>query len=257
MEQVILALIFGVVVGLALGLVGGGGSILTVPILIYVLGERVHVATGTSLAIVGINALIGAWDHARAGRVRLSVALVVGGSGIVGSLVGTWLNHLVSGTIILTGFAVLMLLAAGSMVWLRLDKKKEVTQQSRWLLRVILTGLLVGVLTGFFGVGGGFLIVPALVLVLGLPMRLAVGTSLVVIAINALTALIGHLQYGDIDLVVTLLFVLGGAVGSILGSRLSGKLNEQRLRIGFAGLIVLVAGYILVRTLVLGHTGTI
>jgi uncharacterized membrane protein YfcA len=252
MEQVILALAFGVLVGLSLGLVGGGGSILTVPILVYGLGESVHLATGTALAIVGANALIGAWAHRRAGRVRLPVALIFGGMGILGALAGTWLNHLAPEQAVLVGFALLMLAAAMAMARLRLGAPGRTPRRSRLSWRVALAGLAVGVLTGFFGVGGGFLIVPALVLVLGLPMREAVGTSLVVIAINAAAALLGHLRFGGIDLGVATLFIAGGALGSILGSRFSGRIDEVRLRQGFAGLVALVALYILARTL-LGH----
>jgi len=144
-------------VGLALGLVGGGGSILTVPILIYALGENVHLATGTSLAIVGANALVAAWDHARAGRVRLSVALVFGGAGILGALGGAWLNHLAPARLLLLGFAVLMLAAAVAMLRGRLsDQPTSEAQQEPFSPRVLLAGLAVGILTGFFGVGGGF-----------------------------------------------------------------------------------------------------
>ncbi len=256
MEQVIIPLIFGFLVGLALGLVGGGGSILTVPILVYIMGESVHLATGTALAIVGANALIGAWDHGRAGRVHLPIALLFGGVGIVGAFVGTWFNHLVSGRIILLGFAVLMLIAAVALMLVPLNGRQMVLRQQAWSWSVLGTGVLVGVLTGFFGVGGGFLIIPALVLVLGLSMRLAVGTSLVIIAINAAAALIGHIRFGGIDLPVTLLFVLGGAFGSILGSRVSTRLDEQRLRIGFAILIVLIALTVIVRTC-FGNVATI
>ena len=251
MEQILLPLAFGVLVGLSLGLVGGGGSILTVPILVYVLGESVHLATGTALAIVGANALIGAWEHRRAGRVLLPVALTFGGVGILGALAGSWLNHLAPERAVLEGFALLMLAAATAMARVHLGEGRT-AQRLELSWRVVLAGLTVGVLTGFFGVGGGFLIVLALVLVLGLPMRDAVGTSLVVIAINAAAALIGHLRFGGIDLAVTVLFIIGGAVGSILGSRLSWRIDEQRLRQGFAGLGVLVAFYILART-VLGQ----
>jgi len=250
-EQIALALAGGVLVGLLLGLVGGGGSILTVPILVYALGESAHLATGTALAIVGANALIGAWEHGKASRVRLPVGLIFGGIGIVGALAGSWLNHLAPERAVLVGFALLMLAAATAMARVRLRGRQPAPEvHITW--RVTLAGLGVGVLTGFFGVGGGFLIVPALVLVLGLPMRDAVGTSLVVIAINAAAALAGHLRYGGIDLEVTVLFIIGGAVGSVLGSRLSGRLDEERLRQSFAGLVVLVALYILART-VLGH----
>jgi len=250
-EQILLALAFGALVGLSLGLVGGGGSILTVPILVYVLGESAHLATGTALAIVGANALIGAWDHRRAGRVRLPVAFIFGGIGTVGALAGSLLNHLAPERAVLIGFALLMLATAAAMAWLRLGDRRAAERLGlSW--RMVLAGLAVGVLTGFFGVGGGFLIVPALVLVLGLPMRDAVGTSLVVIAINAAAALVGHLRFGGIDLEVTGLFIISGAAGAILGSRISGCIDEQRLRQGFAGVVVLIALYILARTL-LGH----
>src|SRR5690348_15113733 len=107
MTLILLTLAFGALVGLTLGLVGGGGSILTVPILVYVLGESAHLATATALAIVGANAVIGAWDHHRAGRVRLPVALTFGGLGITGALAGSWLNHLAPERLVLTGFALL------------------------------------------------------------------------------------------------------------------------------------------------------
>jgi uncharacterized protein len=248
-ELFILTPAFGALVGLTLGLVGGGGSILTVPILVYALGESVHLATGTALAIVGANALIGAWEHRRAGRVRLPVALAFAGAGSVGALGGSWLNYLAPARLVLIGFALLMLAAAVAMVRVRLRDRTAAAPKLHLSPRVALAGLAVGVLTGFFGIGGGFLIVPALVLVLGLSMHEAVGTSLVVIAINAAAALAGHLRFGGIDPTVTLLFIAGGAAGSLAGSRLAGRIDEQRLRQGFAGLIVLVALYILARTL--------
>jgi uncharacterized membrane protein YfcA len=247
-EQIALTLTFGMLVGLSLGLVGGGGSILTVPILVYVLGESVHLATGTALAIVGANALIGAWEHGRAGHVRLPVALSFGGIGITGALAGSWLNHLAPERAVLLGFALLMVGASVAMARVRLVDRKADPEPEIWW-RVVFTAVGVGVLTGFFGVGGGFLIVPALVLVLGLPMRDAIGTSLLVIAINAAAALAGHLRFGGIDLEVTALFIAGGALGTILGSRLSGRVDEQRLRQTFAALVLLIGFYILGRTM--------
>lgn len=249
MDQVALTVAFGALVGLALGTVGGGGSILTVPILIYALGEGVHRATGTALAIVGANALIAAWPHACAGRVRLPVALTIGGLGIAGALAGTWLGGLVPARAILVGFALLMLAAAFAMVRLRPPRRASIALPTGFSPRAAAAGLGVGVLTGFFGVGGGFLIVPALVLVLGLPMHEAVGTSLVVIAINAAAALIGHLRIGGVDLGVTALFIAGGAIGSAFGGRLSERLDERHLRRSFAAMVVLIALYILARTL--------
>jgi uncharacterized membrane protein YfcA len=248
MEMIPLALAFGVLVGLTLGLVGGGGSILTVPILIYALGESVHLATGTALAIVGANALIGAWAHRRAERVHGGVALVFGGMGILGAVAGSVLNHLAPERIVLVGFAVLMLGAALAMLRGRPGEAPRAPHRGP-SARIVLAGLGVGVLTGFFGVGGGFLIVPALVLLLGLPMREAVGTSLLIIAINSAAALAGHLRFGGVDLGVTLLFLAGGTAGALAGTRLAGRLDEQRLRQGFAGMVVLVALYMLARTL--------
>lgn len=195
---VLLAVVFGSLIGLLLGLVGGGGSILTVPILVYVLDQGVHEATATSLVIVGATALIGAVPHARAGRVAIRTALLFGGSGIAGAFAGTALNARVSGPVILLLFGLLMLAVAARMAVGSRPVPGEVDDAPligfRW--EVVASGLVVGVLTGFFGVGGGFLIVPALVLVLGLPMRLAVGTSLVVIAINAAAGIVAHLGSG-------------------------------------------------------------
>jgi uncharacterized membrane protein YfcA len=182
-----LALPFGLAIGLSLGLVGGGGSILAVPVLVYVLGEGVKQATTASLLIVGATALLGALDHARCGRVRWRTDLAFGAAGALGSLGGTALNRLASADAILFLFALLLLAAAYGM--LRRPALDEGTQteshgRAPWS-RVAPAGLAVGALTGLFGVGGGVLIVPALVLVLGLPMRAAVGTSLLVIALTS------------------------------------------------------------------------
>jgi len=246
---VLLAVLFGSLIGLLLGLVGGGGSILTVPILVYVLDQGVHEATATSLVIVGATALFGVVPHARAGRVAPRTALLFGGAGIAGAFAGTALNRLVSGPVILLLFGVLMLVVAARMGLGRQPSGEgggeAIVHGVRW--PVLVAGLVVGVLTGFFGVGGGFLIVPALVLVLGFPMRLAVGTSLVIIAINSAAGVVAHLSTGGIDLPVALLFVAGGVVGATLGGRLTGRVDEARLARGFAALVALVGIYLVVR----------
>lgn len=245
-----LALAFGVMIGLLLGAVGGGGSILTVPILVYVFSQGVHEATATSLAIVGTTALIGAVVQARAGRVAVRTALIFGGAGIAGAFGGTWLNARVSGPVILLLFGFLMLLVA-----LRMAARKRPSRLSspaptaatgfHW--PVLVSGFVVGVMTGFFGVGGGFLIVPALVLILGMPMRLAVGTSLLVIAINSAAGLVAHLGAGGIDATLAALFIAGGFVGAVLGARLAGRVDEARLSRGFAALVALVGVYLIAR----------
>jgi uncharacterized membrane protein YfcA len=244
-----LALAFGLVIGLLLGMVGGGGSILTVPILVYALDLGVHEATATSLVIVGATALIGAVSHARAGRVAVKTALTFGTAGIVGAFAGTWLNARVSGPAILLLFGLLMLVVALRMAVGKRSGAAALTSPAaigfRWTVPA--TGLAVGLMTGFFGVGGGFLIVPALVLILGLPMRLAVGTSLVVIAINSAAGIAAHLGSGGIDAALAAPFVAGGFVGALCGGRLAGRVDEARLSRGFAALVALVGVYLIAR----------
>ena len=246
---VILAILFGTVIGLLLGLVGGGGSILTVPILVYVIGQDVHAATATSLVIVGLTALSGAVPHARAGRVALPTAVVFGVAGVAGAFAGAWLNARVEGPLILFLFGVLMLVVAARMAFGRMSQASAVQDaaKSGLHLPVLLAGLGVGAMTGFFGVGGGFLIVPALVLAVGFPMRLAVGTSLVVIAINSGAGVLAHLGTGGFDLGVALLFVVGGFVGGTLGGHFAGRIDEAKLSRGFAVLVALVGLYLIAR----------
>lgn len=246
---ILLAVLFGTLIGVLLGLIGGGGSILTVPILVYILDQDVHEATATSLVIVGATALVGVVPHARAGRVALKTAFLFGGAGIAGAFAGTWLNNLVSGPLLLLLFGLLMLVVAARMF---LGRKPVSTAHAkvpgagfRW--PVLMAGLMVGVMTGFFGVGGGFLIVPALVMVLGFPMRLAVGTSLLIIAINSVAGIAAQLQNADINWQLALLFIAGGLAGATLGGRLAGRIDEVKLSRGFAVLVTLVGVYLIAR----------
>jgi uncharacterized protein len=246
--QATLSVVFGSLIGLLLGLVGAGGSILTVPILVYVIGLDVQAATATSLAIVGASALAGAVPHARAGRVNLKVALFFGLFGIGGAFAGTWLNHRVSGPFILFLFGLLMLVVAGRMLFRKPGRSPQGEEHPAVVLnwKVPLAGLVVGLLTGFFGVGGGFLIVPALALALGLPMAVAVGTSLAIIAINAVSGIAAHAGAGGFDLQVAALFIVGGLAGGLVGGRLAGRIDEMVLTRGFALLVAVVGGYLVV-----------
>lgn len=239
--DILLPLVFGIGIGLLLGLVGGGGSILTVPVLVYILGEDVHQATVTSLVIVGVTALSGVVSHARAGRVVASTAILVGLAGVGGAVGGAYLNRQVSGPLILVFFGLLMLVTAARMTFVRPPAAGSISQQRPALdvPRAVLVGVLIGGLTGFFGVGGGFLIVPALVL-LGFPMPLAVGTSLVIIVMNALAGLAARAGSIDIDVAVALLFILGGVVGSTLSSTLIHRVNDVALSRSFALLVALL-----------------
>jgi uncharacterized protein len=248
----LLAVLLGTVIGLSLGAIGGGGSILTVPILVYIIGQDAHAATATSLAVVGTIAVAGAVPHWRAGRVSLATALPFGAAGIGGAFAGAWANHLLPGWLILGLFGLLMLIVAARMFFAK--AVRPITEAvakpggARWM-RVVGAGLLVGIMTGFFGVGGGFLIVPALVLVLGLRMREAVGTSLVIIAINSASGLVAHLRYGGIDLAMLGLLAAGGALGAFGGALVSGRLDERRLQRGFAVFVAVLGVWLIARNL--------
>jgi uncharacterized membrane protein YfcA len=230
---------FGIVIGLLLGLIGGGGSILTVPILVYVLGLSPHEATATSLVIVGATAVAGVAPHMRAERVQWRTAILFGAAGILGTFGGAWANRQVSGPVILLLFGVLMLVVAVRMVQAGLPKAETAAEPRAWIVPI--AGLTVGLLTGFFGVGGGFVIVPALVLWLGLPMRVAVGTSLVIIAINSVSGAVAHRDDGAFNWAIALLFIAGGLLGGQIGARAVGRINDVLLRRGFAALMVGIA----------------
>ena len=248
-----LAILLGTAIGLSLGLIGGGGSILTVPILVYLMGQDAHAATATSLAVVGATAAAGALSHWRAGRVRLGTAIPFGLAGIGGAFAGAWLNHLVPSWLILCLFGLLMLVVALRMfIAPRLARQPAQRSARDDRLALAGAGLSVGLMTGFFGVGGGFLIVPALVLVLGLNMRSAVGTSLVVIVINSVAGLAAHLRYGSLDLALVALFTLGGAAGATAGALFAGRVDERRLQRGFATFVAALGIWLIAGNLPLG-----
>ncbi|MCA9863193.1 MAG: sulfite exporter TauE/SafE family protein [Thermomicrobiales bacterium] len=230
---------FGIVIGALLGLIGGGGSILTVPILVYVLGLSPHEATATSLVIVGATAVAGLAPHIQADRVQWRTALLFGAAGTLGTFGGSWANRRVSGPVILLLFGILMLIVAARMVYSGMPAASPAGEPRIWIIPA--AGLTVGLLTGFFGVGGGFVIVPALVLWLGIPMRVAVGTSLVIIAINSLAGAVAHRDDGAFNWMVALFFIAGGLLGGQLGARAAGRVNEGALKRGFAGLMVSIA----------------
>lgn len=249
--MVVTAVVAGAVIGLSLGALGGGGSILAVPVLVYALYLDPQAATTASLIIVGATAIAAAISHARAGRVDWRAALIFGALGIPASIGGSLLNRAVDPQVLLIAFSALMLVAAGAMY--RRSRAREqasatpsptgVTQ----VVRVVVVALVVGFLTGFLGVGGGFLIVPALVLAMGFGMPTAVGTSLVIISITSLAAFVERLGHGAIAWEVILPFTAAAMAGSLTGKRLSEKVSGAALTRAFAVLLVLVAGYVAVR----------
>jgi len=305
----------GLLIGLSLGALGGGGSILAVPVLVYAAGQTPQEATATSLVVVGLAALLGLVDHHRAGRVQWPIGTTFIATGIAGAMVGTAVNHRLDGDVLLLGFAVLMFGVAGRMLVkarnamragaaspsvttgpvlcgepdscavalsdsLRrssvskranaLDLLDTVGQRTlevpgtpddgrtfvdggtwrnhrlwrsrRCLGRLIVAGTVVGFLTGLFGVGGGFVIVPALTLGLGMTMSSAVGTSLLIIAGNAVIALALR-GVGAVDWSVAAPFAIAAGIGVLLGSRLAGRLPAAKASAAFAVLTIAIAGY--------------
>ena len=236
-----------VAIGLVLGLLGSGGSILTVPVLVYLAGQPDKVAIAESLAIVGAIASVGAASYARQGLVDWQAVAGFGAPGIVGTYGGAALAAHVPGAVQLVLFGAVMLAAAGAMLRGRPEGR---AQEGRSAGAVAAVGAGVGVMTGLVGVGGGFLLVPALVLVVGLDVRLAVGTSLSVIVLNSLTGFVAYLDVlgeagGAVDWGLVGGIAAVGVVGSIVGSRLSGRVPQAALRRSSAGLLVVMGLFIL------------
>jgi uncharacterized membrane protein YfcA len=235
-------LLLGFAIGLTLGFLGGGGSILTVPALVYIVGQSPQTAVTASLIIVGMNSAMGAFFHRTQGTLNWRVALLFGGAGMITAYLSAGLSKFLPPTVLLILFALLMLIVGSFMIF----SKPPVGEQSgRGLLVTILSGAGVGILTGFLGVGGGFLIVPALVMLVGLPIRQSVGTSLVVIAMNSLAGLLGHLHGAQVDLTLIALFVVAGLAGSLSGTRLSKIIKPDQLRTSFALFVMLLAVFLL------------
>jgi uncharacterized membrane protein YfcA len=284
---VLLALPIGILIGLSLGALGGGGSILTVPALVYLLGVSPHSATTMSLVIVGVTAVVGAAAHLRAGRVRVRAGIVFGVLGAGGAFAGSRLSASIHPDVLLTGFSVLMAGAAVMMLRRRRAGTGPAPQpasparaaaedavpatgprggtavrpvpaltlaagQARPAspVRVLLAASVVGLVTGFFGVGGGFVVVPALVLALGFDMPTAVGTSLVVIAINSASSLLSRLgTHAAIDPRLVITFTAAAIAGTLVGSRVAAKARPERLVGAFALLMIVVAVYTAARSI--------
>ncbi len=278
----------GFLIGLSLGTLGGGGSILAVPALVYGAGEEAKAATTTSLVVVGTTALVGMFGHLHAGRVRLVPGLAFGIVGIGGSFVGSLLNREIPGDVLLLAFSGLILVAAWRMHVRQPAKSSPASAEplsavptaiggapagsdaagfhpsarpvgaprpwlshtrSSQIARVVAAGTVVGFLTGFFGVGGGFVIVPALVLALGYEMPIAVGTSLLVIAVSSVEGLAFRLPTESVDWRVAVPFTLAGVVGVLLGNRIAGRVPAARLTRWFVWLLVAVAAYTAVQSI--------
>lgn len=232
-------------VGVALGLLGGGGSILTVPLLAYVAGMEAKQAIATSLLVVGTTSAVAAVSHARAGRVQWRTGLIFGAAGMAGAYGGGLLARYIPGTVLLIGFAVMMIATAVAMLRGRKDVGHADAHHRIPVPKVIVEGLVVGLVTGLVGAGGGFLVVPALALLGGLPMPVAVGTSLVVIAMKSFAGFAGYLSSVSIDWRLAGMVTAAAVLGALLGARLTALVNPDSLRKAFGWFVLVMSSVIL------------
>ncbi|NYT92567.1 sulfite exporter TauE/SafE family protein [Salinispora sp. H7-4] len=255
--SLILTVGLAVLIGLSLGLLGGGGSILAVPLLVYVADLPAKEAIATSLLVVGVTSAVGVLPHARAGRIRWRTGLLFGAAGMAGAYVGGRLAAFVPAGVLLTGFGVMMLATATAMIRGRRGTNGSRMPRELPVRRVLLDGVVVGLVTGIVGAGGGFLVVPALALLGGLPMSVAAGTSLVVIAMKSFAGLAGFLSSVSIDWGLAAAVTTAAVAGSLAGARLAGRVPEVVLRRTFGGFVLVAGVFILVQQVPGDGRGTI
>ncbi|MCK9919959.1 sulfite exporter TauE/SafE family protein [Microbacteriaceae bacterium K1510] len=254
--QTALALASGGVVGFSLGLIGGGGSILAVPLLVYVVGvPSAHVAIGTSAVAVAANAAVSLFGHARARTVKWPCALAFAVSGMIGAALGAQIGKMVDGTRLLAAFGSLMIVIgllllrprkSGSNPEIKLSSA-NVAHLLPWLVGI---GLLVGLLSGFFGIGGGFLVVPGLIAATAMPLINAIGSSLVSVTAFGMTTAASYAVSGFVDWPLAGLFIVGGAAGGFLGIRVARHLSGHKHALSriFAGIVIAVGIYVVARS---------
>lgn len=274
-EQSLLSVLSGGIVGLSLGLLGGGGSILAVPLLLYLVRlKNAHIVIGTSALAVSVNAFFNLLTHARSGHVRWKPAIGFSVPGILGAFVGSELGKRLHGSALLFLFALLMFVIAGLMLkratHQRAGIRPEVSQpvgdadgamalaestaQVHWG-KVLIAGFLVGALSGFFGIGGGFLIVPALIFAADLSFIEAIGSSLLAVGVFGLTTAVSYSLAGLINWLAFVEFIAGGALGGIVGARLATRLSQRRATLNyiFSAVIIVVAVYMLYKNALALH----
>ena len=264
-----LSLVFGAFVGLSLGLTGGGGAIFAVPLLVYGLAIEPRQAVGVSLAAVGATSAVGLAARCMSGQVEIVTGLMFALSGMMGAPIGAWLSGMISQHLLLILFALLMIVVAGR-IWIsaesprvdavslrddvngptcRRDPEGKLRLTSPCAILLTALGLLTGVLSGLFGIGGGFVIVPGLVLFSGMGMQRAIGTSLLVITLVSVAGVAAHLLAGrDIPLEATGYFVVGGVLGMFAGTWAGWYLSGPLLQKVFAAAIIAVAIFVVVRS---------
>lgn len=254
-------LIAAIVVGVILGLLGSGGSAILVPILVYLVGHDAKISITESMAIVGVISAVGAIPFARAKHVDRKSVVLFGVPAMVGTFIGAWLGGMASNTVQLTVFGIVLLLASGLMIR-KAFGKESVSDESPEQANpdgqrakdfvIVLEGIIVGAVTGFVGVGGGFLIVPALFILGKLPMRTAIGTSLVIISMKSAVGFWKYqhdlgLHNQSVDWPTIWTFIAIGMAGCFVGQQLNSRLNQRMLKKAFAVFLVLLGGFVIVR----------
>ena len=247
-----LAVLSGSLVGFLLGLLGGGGSILAVPLLLYVVGvSSVHLAVGTSALAVAVNAFANLIGHARTGHVKWPCAVVFAAAGVAGAYLGSTIGKLIDGDHLLFLFALVMLAVAVAMLRPKAQGgDPDVRINPAIAVRLVVIGFVTGAISGFFGIGGGFLIVPGIMLGSGMPILNAVGSSLFSVGAFGLTTAVNYAASGLVDWPLAAEFIAGGLVGGFVGIGLGTRLaaRKRALNLVFAGVIILVALYLLARS---------
>lgn len=253
MENLITGYSLATIVGFSLGLLGGGGSILTVPILVYVINLSPKLAIALSLAIVGISGIAGVLGHLKNKNLLFNVAAIFGVFAAIGTVGGTKIAALISGKIQLILFAVTMLVASILMIKGRKEESTEkpfkLELNPKKLILITLQALFVGVLTGIVGVGGGFMIVPALVLLMNVPMKKAVGTSLLIITANSLIGFYSYLQVIEVPWEFLLKFSGFSVIGIFLGTAISSKVPQKNLKKGFGYFLIIMGIFVLIKNI--------
>lgn len=248
--QIILSIISGILVGFSLGLIGGGGSILAIPLLIYFVGfDHPHIVIGTTALAVGVNAYLNLIPHTLKKHVNYKIGIEFTIPGIAGVLAGSELGILTPGNDLLFFFSFLMIGIAIYMLNRKCidisEVERKIAKSSKSLMILVLTGLIVGFASGYFGIGGGFLIVPGLLFGGGLNIIQSVGTSLLAVGTFGVITAARYALIGDLDIVISALFIVGGILGGWFGARLAGKVPKRRLTQVFAIIVIVVAIYIM------------
>ncbi len=252
----VLVIIGALVIGVTLGMLGSGGSAITVPVLVYLVGHGAKESIAESMAIVGLISIAAAIPYAKARQIDWRSVWFFGIPGMFGTFVGAWLGGIASDATQLVVFGGVLLLAAYSMLRKpkggAADESEDSAGNSSPAWKIGIEGSIVGIVTGFVGVGGGFLIVPALVLLGNLPMRLAIGTSLVIIAVKSAVGFAKYEHYllshnTSVDLQTIVVFALVGVLGSVIGRAINARMNQRVLRRVFACFLILLGGFVIVR----------